>query len=419
MARTYCGMDFGTSNSTVAAAGGNAPPRLLPLEDGKQTIPSAIFFSFEEDRTFFGRQAVSEYVTGADGRLMRSIKSVLGTSLFNDTTRVKREALKFSDILGKFISELKRRSEAAVRHDITDIVCGRPVRFVDDDDKADAEAQRQLEGAVRAQGFRHIEFQFEPIAAALDYEQQVTGEELGLVADIGGGTSDFTVIRVSPERARAKDRKPDILATAGVHVGGTDFDRLLSLKKVMPLLGYGTETADGKRPLPSAPYYDLATWHRINRLYNQKLMHELRQTWQEAQFPDLVAMLIALVEDRQGHRLAGRVEEAKIALSEGPQTAFRFVTRDARLETVIAVEELQAALAGATESIARAIGRTLEAAGVKGERIDTLILTGGSTRVPAVAKMLRGLFPTAKAVETDAFGSVGLGLAIDAVRRFG
>ncbi|MBN9317551.1 MAG: Hsp70 family protein [Devosia sp.] len=419
MARTHCGMDFGTSNSTFAVAGGNEPPRLLPLEDGKPTIPSAIFFSFEDDLAYFGRRAVSEYVTGADGRLMRSIKSVLGTSLFNDTTRVKREALKFSEILGRFVGELKHRAEANLGHEINQIVCGRPVRFVDDDDAADVEAQHQLESAVTAQGFRHVEFQFEPIAAALDYEQQVTGEELGLVADIGGGTSDFTVIRVSPERARAKDRKADILATAGVHIGGTDFDRLLSLKKVMPLMGYGTETADGKRPLPSAPYYDLATWHRINRLYNAKVMAELRSTQQEAQFPDLVAMLVALVEDRQGHRLAGRVEEAKIALSEAPLTQFRFATRDVRLETTIAVEELDAALAAANEAVARAIGRTLAHAGIGGDRIDTLILTGGSARVPAVASMLRGLFPRARAVETDAFGSVGLGLAIDAARRFG
>ncbi|MDC9822894.1 Hsp70 family protein [Devosia sp. ZB163] len=419
MARTHCGMDFGTSNSTVAAAGGNKPPQLLPLEDGKPTIPTAIFFSFEEDRTFFGRRAVSEYVTGADGRLMRSIKSVLGTSLFKDTTRVKREALSFSDIVGRFVAELKHRSEATLGHEIDQIVCGRPVRFVDDDDAADAEAQAQLEGAVRAQGYRHVEFQFEPIAAALDYEQQVTGEELGLVADIGGGTSDFTVIRVSPERAKARDRKADILATAGVHIGGTDFDRLLSLKKVMPLMGYGTETADGKRPLPSAPYYDLATWHRINRLYNAKVMAELHETEREAQFPDLVSMLVALVEDRQGHRLAGRVEETKIALSAAPQTDFRFVTRDVRLETPVTADELDAALGNAVDSIARSIGRTLEAAGISSDRIDTLILTGGSTRVPAVARVLRGLFPAAKAVETDAFGSVGLGLAIDAARRFG
>jgi len=419
MTRSHCGMDFGTSNSTFAVAGGNGPARLLPLEDGRPTLPSAIFFSFEEDAVFFGRQAVSEYVTGADGRLMRALKSVLGTALFADTTRVKRQALAFSDILGLFVAELRRRAEAQLGGEITQIVCGRPVRFVDDDDAADALAQRQLEAAVRAQGYRHVEFQFEPIAAALDYEQQVSGEELALVADIGGGTSDFTVIRVSPQRARATDRRSDILATAGVHVGGTDFDRLLSLKKIMPLMGYGTETADGKRPLPSGPYYDLATWHRINRLYNQKTVAELRSTVSEAKFPDLAAMMLAVVEERQGHRLAGRVEEAKIALSEAELTQFRFFTRDVALTATITLEELRRAIEGATNAIAAAIGRTLMAAEVGGEAIDTLILTGGSTRVPAVATVLRNLFPAARAVETDAFGSVGLGLALDAARRFG
>jgi hypothetical chaperone protein len=418
MTRNHCGMDFGTSNSTFAVAGGNAPARLLPLEDGKPTIPSAIFFSFEADAVFFGRQAMSEYVTGGDGRLMRSIKSVLGTALFADTTRVKREALAFSDILGFFVAELKARAEASLGEPVEEIVCGRPVRFVDDDDNADALAQRQLEAAVRAQGYRHVEFQFEPIAAALDYEQQVTGEELALVADIGGGTSDFTLIRVSPERARAGDRKADILATAGVHVGGTDFDRLLSLKKIMPLLGYGTETADGKRPLPSAPYYDLATWHRINRLYNAKAIAELRSTVREAKFPELAAMMLAVVEDRQGHRLASRVEEAKIALSEAPQTEFRFFTRDVALDSIVALGELQQAIEGATSAIGRTIEGTVRAAGVAPEAVNTLILTGGSTRVPAVSAVLRSLFPGARAVETDAFGSVGLGLALDAARRF-
>ncbi|MFY8099833.1 MAG: Hsp70 family protein, partial [Allorhizobium sp.] len=260
MTQVQCGMDFGTSNSTFAVAGGNAPPRLLPLEGTSVTLPSVIFFSFEDDSAFFGRSAVAEYVTGGDGRLMRSLKSVLGTTLFSDTTRIKRRSMPFSEILGTFIGELRTRAGAQLDDDVDAVVMGRPVRFVDDDDAADAEAQSQLESAARGQGFRHIEFQFEPIAAALDYEQQVTAEELGLVIDIGGGTSDFSVIRVSPERARATDRRNDILSTAGVHIGGTDFDRLLSLKKVMPLLGYRTETADGKRPLPSAPYYDLATW---------------------------------------------------------------------------------------------------------------------------------------------------------------
>jgi len=415
----HCGMDFGTSNSTFAVAGGNAPPRLLPLEGQSVTLPSVIFFSFEDESAHFGRAAVSEYVTGADGRLMRSLKSVLGTSLFSDTTRIKRRAVSFAEILGTFIAEMRGRANAQLGQEIDTVVMGRPVRFVDDDDAADAEAQGQLEAAARGQGFRHIEFQFEPIAAALDYEQQVTREELGLVIDIGGGTSDFSVIRVSPERARSTDRRADILSTAGVHVGGTDFDRLLSLRKVMPLLGYRTETADGKRPLPSAPYYDLATWHRINRLYNQKTLLELRSTEREAAHPELVKKMISVVSDRAGHRLAGRVEEAKIALTDHAETAFSFETHGAVIETTIARTDLTAALEDSVDRIGGTIRAALADAEVSADQIDTLILTGGSTQVPAISARIRELLPAARAVATDAFGSVGLGLALDAVRKFG
>lgn len=418
MTQLQCGMDFGTSNSTVAVVSGNQPPRLLPLEGQSVTLPSVIFFSFEDDSAFFGRSAVAEYVTGGDGRLMRSLKSVLGTNLFSDSTRIKRRSLPFSEILGTFIGELRSRTSQQLGHDVDAVVMGRPVRFVDDDDAADAEAQSQLESAARGQGFRHIEFQFEPIAAALDYEQQVTREELGLVIDIGGGTSDFSVIRVSPERARSTDRRNDILSTAGVHIGGTDFDRLLSLRKVMPLLGYRTETADGKRPLPSAPYYDLATWHRINRLYNQKTLLELRSTEREAAQPALVERMIEVVSERLGHRLAGRVEEAKIALTDNLLTRFSFATHASLIETDIAQADLSAALADSVDRIETTIRNALASAEVTSDAIDTLILTGGSTQVPAVSQRIRALLPHARAVSTDAFGSVGLGLALDARRKF-
>src|SRR5688572_12894684 len=182
-----CGLDFGTSNSTIARRDSGGVPQLLRLEDGRQTIPSVIFFGFEDDSIHFGRQAVAEYVTGADGRLMRSLKSVLGTSLMSDSTRVKARNYGFIEILGIFIAELKQRAEAELGETVDTVVCGRPVHFVDDDPVADAAAQKQLEGAVRAQGFRHIDFQFEPIAAALDYERQVNSERLALIVDLGGG----------------------------------------------------------------------------------------------------------------------------------------------------------------------------------------------------------------------------------------
>jgi len=414
-----CGLDFGTSNSTMGIADAANTPALLALEDGKPTIPSVLFFSFEDDAIHFGRAGVAEYVTGAEGRLMRSLKSVLGTALIGDTTRVKGKTYGFLDILGIFIGEMKRRAEIELGGPVDSVVVGRPVQFVDDDAKADAEAQQQLEQAVRAQGYSHIDFQFEPIAAALDFERQVRGEKLALIVDLGGGTSDFSVVRVSPERARATDRSGDILATAGVHIGGTDFDRLLSMAKVMPELGLGTMTRDRKRYLPVAPYYDLSTWHRINRLYTAKTIRDLSGTRNEAQRPELVETMIAVVEHRLGHRLVGAVEAAKIALSEADRHQFDFNIEGVRITTEISVSDLGAALESSVERITATIGETLQRAGVTAGDIDSLILTGGSTQVPVIVERLRALFPDAEMVRTDVLGSVGLGLAMDARRKFG
>jgi hypothetical chaperone protein len=418
MSITHCGLDFGTSNSTVAVVGADGIPKLVPLEGDKLTLPSVIFFSFEDGETYFGRAALSEYVGGAEGRIMRALKSVLGTSLINDVTRIKAQQMAFTDIVGMFLARLRDRSESVLGHDLSNVVVGRPVHFVDDDKKADAEAQGQLEGAVRKQGFKHIEFQFEPIAAALDYEQQTTREELALIVDIGGGTSDFSIVRVSPERAKAKDRQDDILATAGVHIGGTDFDRLLSMAKAMPLLGYQTPTLDKKRILPSAPYYDLATWHRINRLYNPQTILDLKTTRRAAKYPERVDQLIALIEDRQGHRLASEVEDAKIALTDAAATDFVFESRDVDMQAHITRQDLALALEDAVGRIASKIAYTLQMAGLGHDDIQTLIMTGGSTQIPVIMDQLHALFPKARFVATDAFGSVGLGLALDASRKF-
>ena len=351
--------------------------------------------------------------------MMRSLKSVLGKSLADESVRIKRRIVPFLDLIGGFVGELKRRGESHLGHDLDSVVVGRPAHYVDDDPIADREAQSQMETAVRAQGFRHIAFQFEPIAAALDYEQSVTREEIGLVIDLGGGTSDLSIVRVSPQRAKAADRGADILATGGVHIGGTDFDRLLSLRKAMPALGYQTPTADGKRPLPSGPYVDLATWHRINRLYTPEMMRELRQTRKEARDPEKVDRMLAIVAHREGHKLAAAVEEAKIALTDAEATQLAFAGEDVQLTMPIARSDLAAVLTASIRKIENTIGLTLATAGLKAEKIETLILTGGSTQIPAILDKLRVLFPTARFVNTDAFGSVGLGLALDARRKFG
>ena len=414
-----CGLDFGTSNSTLGRVDAAGVPQLVELEDGQPTMPSVLFFGFEDDRLHYGRAAVAEYVSGADGRLMRSLKSVLGTALFADTTRVKARRLGFGEIIGSYVGELKRRAEAGLGGELTRVVMGRPVHFVDDDPVADKAAQGQLEAAVKAQGFADIAFQFEPIAAALDYERQVAGEKLALIIDLGGGTSDFSLVRVSPDRAGRPDRTDDILATAGVHIGGTDFDRLLAMSRVMPELGLGSRTLDGKRHLPVAPYNDLSTWHRINRLYDAKALRDLRSTMREAREADKVETFVMLVEERLGHRLIGAVEAAKIALSDSDEVAFSFAVRERVIETPITVSQLGEALAASIGRLEKTIAETVRLAGIGAGDIDSMILTGGSTLVPAVAGRLRAMMPDAEVVRTDVLGSVGMGLALEARRIFG
>lgn len=418
MKPAFGGIDFGTSNSTVGIVEKGAA-RLAPVEGADVTIPSAIFFNFEDGHTYFGRRAIEDYTLNSEGRLMRSLKSVLGTSLIHEKTRIKARTMVFSDIIGLVLGHLKACLDAALDTDVEQVVLGRPVRFVDEDEAADRHAQDELEKAARKQGFKHIAFQFEPIAAALDYEQSVAREELALIADIGGGTSDFSIVRVSPEARRKADRRGDVLANTGVHVGGTDFDRLLSMARAMPELGYMTPTKDGKRNLPVSYFFDLATWQRINSLYSNKAMTDLKQIRYDAARPELIERMIDIVEHRQGHALAGRVERAKIDLAQGNGSAIDLGLAGGKVEVALTAGMLDEAIGSAVERIDATVERTLGDAGLAAGDIDTLFMTGGSTGIPAVHTAIARRFPQARVVKGDVFGSVGLGLALDAGRKFG
>ncbi len=418
MQTAFGGIDFGTSNSTVGVIR-NERARLVALEGEQPTLPSAVFFNFEDGYTYFGRRAISDYTDSIEGRLMRSLKSVLGSSLANEKTRIKARQIGFIEIIGLFIDHLKKRLEEDAGGPVESVVLGRPVQFVDDDQAADAKAQGELEKAARAQGFRHIAFQFEPIAAALDYEQNVTREELALIVDMGGGTSDFSIVRVSPERARSTDRKADILANRGVHIGGTDFDRLLSIAHVMPELGYLTRTKDHKRNLPAAYFIDLATWQRINLVYTAKAMTDLRQIRYEAERADLVDRFIHVVEHRYGHALAGLVERAKIALTDQASAEVKVSLPGARFAAEITRAGLEETISGDIDRVTATVRQTIADAGVDASAITAVFLTGGSTAIPLAKRQILSLVPQASVIEGDMFGSVGLGLALDAQRKFG
>ena len=416
-AAAACGIDFGTSNSTV---GWSRPGQaaLLALEDGKPTLPSVIFFHAEDAHVSYGRAGLADYLEGHEGRLMRSLKSLLGTAMMDEHTEVAGRAVPFKTLLARFIGELKQRAESAAGREFTRAVLGRPVFFVDDDPAADRRAQDTLEAVARQAGLRDIAFQYEPIAAAFDYESQTAREELVLVVDIGGGTSDFTLIRVGPGRAGRAERRDDILATSGVHIGGTDFDRALSLGSIMPGLGMGSLLKNG-REMPSSPYFNLATWHTINQVYTRKAWAQLAELHRDAADRPKVERLQSLVRERAGHWLALQVEAAKICLSNA-DTARIDIGRIAAGESVtLHRHELDQAINGLVASVEQTVARLLADAGVLAADIDTVFFTGGSSGVPLLRRRVLALVPQARCVEGDRFGSIGAGLALDAQRKFG
>lgn len=419
MSTTACGIDFGTTNSTVGLCVRGAEPRLIPLEGHHLTIPSALFFSLEDGGTYFGRAAVFEYMDGAEGRFMRALKSILGTSLMKETTQVGRNRMTFEGLIGRYLRHLREGIEGQEGGVPEAVVLGRPVRFIDEDDAADAQAQNQLEAAARAEGFAHIEFQFEPVAAALHYERLINGEELALVVDIGGGTSDFSVLRLSPKRARDLDRSSDILSTAGVHVGGTDFDRHLNIAKAMPHFGLGSGTKDGKRQLPVWYFNDMATWHRINTLYTPKNARDVQALTRESAEPEKLDRYAHLLKHRSGHRLAAEVEKAKIALTDEGATRVAFSEPGLSLDIAVSRTGFNEATADLVSRIGASIEHALAKAGIGADDISTVILTGGGALVPAVRAAAETRLPGARFTAADQFGAVGLGLAIDAARRFG
>ncbi len=412
-----CGVDFGTSNSTVAVVR-HSVPELVAVEDDRGTIPTALFFGSTNRHVAFGRAAIQHYTDGDAGRFMRALKSILGRSLFHESTPLQGRQVPFSEVLSIFIGHLKKSADRHAGRAISHAVMGRPVQFIEDDAEANRAAQADLERAARRVGFKHVEFQFEPIAAALYYEQSVKAEEVVFVVDIGGGTADFSIVKVSPENTKKPDRHDDILANRGVRVGGTDFDRMLSLAHVMPLLGYGTPMRNGNGDMPKWIYHDLSTWSQIPFLYDQKTMTMLRSLRRDAAREDLIERLMHVIERQEGHRIIDHVESAKIALTEAPETCLDLTMIDPGLQVRLDRRQLEDSIAPAVDRLRQTIADTVRDAGLEPGDVRAVFLTGGSTMVPAIQESIVRIFQNAKLIPGDMFGSVGKGLGLDAYRKF-
>jgi hypothetical chaperone protein len=415
-----CGIDFGTSNTTVAIAQENDDQIILvPVEEDHLTIPSTIFFPTESPGVIFGRQAINAHVAREDGRFMRSFKRVLGTSLMKEGTYVSGRKTKFENIIGHFIEDIKNKAELSAATEIKSVVVGRPVHFVDGNDQADKEAEAQLEAIFAAAGFKNVRFQYEPIAAAFAHELTMGDEErLAVVMDIGGGTSDFTVMRLSERHIKKHDRQEDILSNAGVRIGGNDFDRALSLKCFMPLLGLGSQWGSKGLIFPITPFFDLSELSTIQYMYTQKYKRDLRSLIGQSNDKILTHRLQSIVEEEQGHTLMSSVEESKIYLSSREQTTANLSFIEADLQAHIDRTQFEESLRGSIESIQKTINDCIIMAGVKKDDVALIILTGGGTAIPLVQQITRQTFPNAGISDGNRLSSVGFGLACDAKRFY-
>jgi hypothetical chaperone protein len=426
----FVAIDFGTSNSAVALPQGAAGVRLVELEPGQPTMPTAVFYRADtppqqlEAERLYGRAAVAAYVEGTDGRLMRSMKSILGSSLLDQATDIGGgRSVRYRDVVTGYLRHLKRLAEAEAGQPLQRIVLGRPVFFVDDDPARDRQAQAALETAARSVGWTEVQFQYEPIAAALDHESHIDREQLVLVADIGGGTSDFSLVRVGPSRRGRAERRDDILGNHGVHLAGTDFDRHLELAAILPLLGYRSrrpaKPGEAAREVPSGIYFDLATWHLINTVYGPARVAELRamRSWYED--PRHHRRLMTAVEERLGHALAAAAEQGKIDVATNGTAAIDLGLLEPELQAEL--QEAQAATAIETDlqRIVDAAVATATMAGVARDAVDVVYFTGGSTGLRPLVARIAAEFPAAATVRGDRYASVAQGLGLHARAVFG
>lgn len=407
------GIDFGTSNSAAGIAVGDQP-FLVQMEPGETTLPTAVFFEPKRPMRI-GRAATRALINGDEGRFMRALKSLLGTPLLREERRINGETTDFIRIIARFLAEVKSRAEAATHQTFTHALSGRPVHFHSNDPARDAQAEIDLRDCYLAAGFEDVKFLYEPEAAV---RSAAPSAGLGLIVDIGGGTSDFTLF----EQDSAGETK--ILSSHGVRLGGTDFDRQISIEHVMPLLGRGSQirNAFGSEtlPAPNRLFNDLATWQMIQFLYAADSRRAARELAKYAVEPDKLNRLVEVLQDELGHDLAFAVERGKIQANgtdaPDPRIDLRILQRG--LAAPLSPAQMQATLDPMMHQIRQSAAETLARADITPERIDRLVMVGGSSLLSSVETTLQQHCPRAQIENRNAMTAVADGLALAAPEAF-
>ncbi len=405
------GIDFGTSN-TAAGVMVAGRPFLIEVEPGRTTLPTSVFLDYDRKQTTYGSIANAALIDGREGRFMRALKSVLGTPLMRERRQIAYERMTLLEVVARFLRMIRERAEAATGVAYDHALSGRPVQFHSADAVRNAQAEVDLREAYVMAGFKDVTFMYEPEAAALASGPLAKGT-LGLIVDIGGGTSDFSVFERDGEATA-------VIASHGVRVGGTDFDRAISLAHVMPLLGRGAEVRNAMGPgthlAPNAVFNDLATWQKIAFVYTPENRRMVADFAKKGVGPQLFGRLKTVLDMELGHDIAFAVEAGKIQINRpGVQDAgidLRVI--DKALWPRFTKPALADALADHAAQISACAAETLKMAHVTPERIGKIVFVGGSSLMHVVEDAMVAMFPDAALERGEAFTAVADGLAIAA-----
>ncbi|HPI67415.1 MAG TPA: Hsp70 family protein [bacterium] len=417
-----CAIDFGTSNSAVAVVQNGVIRVAGSGSSGKKTMPSLIYFS-EDGGYAVGEEAITAYLANTGrGRLVQSIKTFLPDKGF-DQTNVYGKFYTLVDFIAIILKALKSRAEKLADQEVSDVVLGRPVRFSAKEDE-DRLAEKRLLEAAKKVGFKNIGIQMEPIAAALGYESSLDKEQLVLVGDFGGGTSDFTIMKLSPTRSHLVDRRGDILGTAGINIAGDAFDSQIMWEKLMHYFGRGVvyESSAARDRMIEFPTHILRTlceWHKIPFLNTRQHRNYIEHVKFNSTDPEAMNRLKNIIEHNLGFNIFQAIGIGKSKLSSAENSSIRVINNYFEIVKRITRTELGEIIKVELQKIMECYLDLLQKAGINKQNIQAVFLTGGTSNLPHIRQMFIDEFGEEKVRrQGKGFTSVVHGLALSAQKQF-
>jgi hypothetical chaperone protein len=414
-AKVAAGIDFGTTNSSFALADSSGSVQLATFPYmGALTDAYRSLLYLERTKSWSGPEGIERYLSADNkGRLVQSLKCFLSSrTLLSTEVFGRRRTLE--ELISRIVRDLREKAEQQFGVEIRQAVVGRPVRFVGaEDEDQNLHAQGRLGEAFRLAGFDSVEFEMEPVAAAAYYESTLDHDELILIGDFGGGTSDFSLIHVGPGT-----RSRNLLGNAGVGLAGDAFDAKIIRNLVSPALGAGTQIRSMNKvlPVPTWVYGKLERWHHLSFLKSRDVMNMLNSVLAQADHPDKIAAFIHLIDEDLGYQLHRAVQKTKCDLSIQETARFQFDDGSISLDFPVRRSDFELWISEELAQIEGCIDTLINSCGIQPDEVDMVFLTGGTSFVPAVRRIFESRFGAARIRAGNEFTSVARGLALNAAR---